>query len=300
MSNAWETDADGFFAAAFRRNRGLISPTEQERLRHGRVGVAGLGGMGGLHVLTLARMGVGRFHLADFDEFSLANINRQAGAEADTVGQPKVEVMAERALALNPHLAIERFPEGIRSDTIEPFLEGVDVVADGLDFFAMEARRRLYHHAREAGVPVVFTAPLGFSATLHVFSPQGMSFDEYFDLRPDTSRFEQLVAFAVGLAPKATHLGYMDLGAVDLAEEAGPSLAAACQVGTGMLATEVAAILLDRRAPEAAPAYAQFDPYRRAYRRGRLRWGNRGPIQRLKRWVLRRRFRALAEDLGTD
>jgi molybdopterin/thiamine biosynthesis adenylyltransferase len=288
---------DGFFDEAYRRNRGLVTQGEQDRLRHARVGVAGLGGMGGIHVLTLARMGVGQFHLADLDHFSLVNINRQAGADAGTVGRPKVEVMAERALAVNPFLGIERFPEGIQDSTVDAFLSGVDVVADGLDFFATEPRRLLYRRARAAGIPIVFTAPLGFSATLHVFTPEGMSFEDYFDIREGMSKFHQLIAFAVGLAPRPTHLRYMDLGAVDLADEAGPSLASACQVGAGMLATEVVALLLGRRPPEPTPVYVQFDPYRRIYRRGRLRWGNRGPLQRLKRWVLARRFRARAEEL---
>ena len=59
------------YDSAFSRNLGLISPQEQQRLRHCRVAIAGLGGVGGAHVLTHVRMGIGKFHLADFDTFEV-------------------------------------------------------------------------------------------------------------------------------------------------------------------------------------------------------------------------------------
>jgi hypothetical protein len=78
---------------------------------------------------------------------------------------------------------------------------------------------------------------------------------------------------------------------IDFAEKAGPSLACAVDVCAGLPCTEALVVLLNRREPQAAPHYVQFDPYRRRYRRGRLRWGNRGPLQRLKRRLVARRFR---------
>jgi hypothetical protein len=87
----------------------------------------------------------------------------------------------------------------------------------------------------------------------------------------------------------------MDTGKVDVTKGAGPSIASACDIGTGLLATEMLAFLLGRRALQAAPRYVQFDPYRCIYRRGRLMFGNRGPLQRLKRWLVSRRFASQAE-----
>ena len=111
-----------------------------------------------------------------------------------------------------------------------------------------------------------------------------MSFDRYFDLHDGMDRLDQLVAFAVGLTPRATHLRYLDLSRVDLGTGAAPSVALACQLAAGVAAAETLKILLGRRPLRPAPCYAQFDAYR-----GLLRWGNRGPLQRLKRLVLRRR-----------
>ena len=65
---------------AFERNRGLISDAEQDKLARTLVVIAGCGGVGGLHAHTCARLGIGRFRIADSDTFSIANINRQIGA----------------------------------------------------------------------------------------------------------------------------------------------------------------------------------------------------------------------------
>ena len=71
---------DGFsYHAAFARNLGWVTRAEQDSLRGKRVAIAGMGGVGGVHLLTLARLGIGAFHIADFDTFDIANFNRQAG-----------------------------------------------------------------------------------------------------------------------------------------------------------------------------------------------------------------------------
>ena len=65
---------------AFSRNIGWVTEAEQQSLRGKRVAIAGLGGVGGVHLLTLARLGIGRFAIADLDRFDLVNFNRQVGA----------------------------------------------------------------------------------------------------------------------------------------------------------------------------------------------------------------------------
>ena len=109
------------YHTAFSRNIGWVTPAEQERLRRSRIAIAGMGGVGGSHLLTLTRLGVGRFHLADFDSFAVENFNRQAGANLQTVGRPKLDALCEMALAINPELQIGRFPEGVRPEAAEEF-----------------------------------------------------------------------------------------------------------------------------------------------------------------------------------
>jgi len=72
------------YATAFDRNIGWLTTAEQQRLRQKRIAIAGVGGVGGSHLLTLARLGVGRFTISDPDRFELANFNRQAGAMMST------------------------------------------------------------------------------------------------------------------------------------------------------------------------------------------------------------------------
>src|SRR5690606_35624512 len=108
----------------------------------------GLGGVGGIHLMNLARIGVGRFHIADFDQFEIANFNRQMGASTSTLGQKKVGVMKSLALDLNPHLEIKTFDAGLNDSNLEAFFEGVDLYVDGLDFFCIEIRRKAFAMAR--------------------------------------------------------------------------------------------------------------------------------------------------------
>src|SRR5215469_9899072 len=106
------------YERAFRRNIGWVTREELGVLRRKRVAVGGLGGCGGSHVLPLTRLGIGAFSLADVDRFELVNFNRQAGARVSTLGKPKVDVLRDMALDINPELQITSFPEGITDENI--------------------------------------------------------------------------------------------------------------------------------------------------------------------------------------
>lgn len=289
-----------YYNTAVSRNLGIVSSDEQVQLRDSRVAVAGLGGVGGIHLLTLVRMGIGAFNIADLDDFSEVNANRQVGATSSTAGRKKTTVMAEMAKDIHPSVNLNVFDNGVQPENAEEFLGEVDAVVDSIDFFQMKARRLLYKTARRLGKTVVFSAPIGFSGTLHVFTPDSMSFDEYFDINDSMTRFDQLVAFAVGLCPRGTHWKYMDINKVNLASHYGPSISSACDISAGLLTTEILSVLLQRRPPKAVPHYVQFDPYRRIYRKGYLPLGNRGPLQRLKRWYVANRFRDQAAAFEKD
>ncbi|MBE9569708.1 MAG: ThiF family adenylyltransferase, partial [Proteobacteria bacterium] len=269
---------------AFSRNIGLLSKEEQDLLADTRVAIPGMGGVGGLHLITLTRTGVGKFNLADFDIFEPVNVNRQYGARIPDFGKPKLKVMVEEAISINPHLEIREFSEGINKENIDDFLDGVQVVIDGLDFFNFDARRLLFNRAREKGIYVITAGPLGFSSALLVFAPdEGMGFDEYFDIHEGMTPQEKLLSFGLGLAPGATHMKYMDLSRVDLDSKAGPSLSPACQLCASLAATEVLKIVLNRGETKPVPYYVQIDPYLRKCRKGYLYKGNRNPIQQLKK-----------------
>jgi molybdopterin/thiamine biosynthesis adenylyltransferase len=283
-------------AEAFERNRGLISTIEQEKLAKSLVAIAGCGGVGGCHAHTLARLGIGRFRIADSDMFSIANINRQIGATIQTIDRNKAEVTADMIRSINPEAAVEICPGNITAATVGNFVKGADLIIDGVDFFALPARRQLFRAAWAAAIPALTAAPLGFSATLHVFAKGGMSFDEYFDLQDEHDDFDQLVRFFVGLAPSGLHLPYMDLGSVDVKTGRGPSSILACQMAASLAGGEGLKIILRRASPLLAPRYLQVDCYRQLLRKRRLRGGNRNWYQRIKRAIITKKLRALGLD----
>lgn len=107
---------------AFSRNLGFLSHEGQTRLRNARVAIAGLGGTGGAQVQALARMGIGKFHLADPDTFELVNFNRQSGATIPNIGRLKTDVARETILSINPEADIQTFDSGVSVGNIDTFL----------------------------------------------------------------------------------------------------------------------------------------------------------------------------------
>ena len=281
---------DFSYAEAFRRNLGWVTEAEQETLRRKRIAIAGLGGVGGAHLLTLTRMGIGGFHLADFDHFELHNFNRQVGANLHSVGRPKVDVMAEMARAINPELDIRLFPEGVTGANAERFLDGVDLYVDGLDFFVLDLRQRVFALCHERGIPAITAAPLGMGAALLVFLPGRMSFEEYFRMG-DGSEAEKAARFLVGLSPSMLQIGYLvDPSRVDLAARTGPSTPMACDLCAGIAATEAVKVLLGRGGIVAAPRGVHFDAYKNRLRRTWRPGGNAHPMQRALIAVTKRRY----------
>lgn len=280
---------------AFDRNIGWVTADEQIRLRSACVAIAGLGGVGGVHLLTLARLGIGAFSVSDFDRFDLPNFNRQAGALVSTLGRPKAEVLEEMAKDINPELSIRCFPEGVSEGNLDAFLDGVDIYVDGLDFFAFKARRATFAACERRGIPAVTAAPLGFGAAVLVFLPGQMSFEDYFRLE-GCDEEEMSIRFMLGLSPAMLQVGYLaDPSRVDLAARRGPSSIVACQLCAGVTAGEVLKILLRRGGVKAAPHGYQFDAYRNRLAHTWRPGGNRNPLQQLGLWFARRHLRRLKE-----
>ena len=275
---------------AFSRNVGWLTAEEQEILRHKRVAIAGLGGAGGHYLLTLARLGVEKFSLAEFDSFEVANFNRQAGGALSSVGRPKLEVMRQMAQDINPHLDLRLFPAGVTQANVSNFLSGADVYLDGLDFFALDARRLVFANCYQLRIPAITVAPLGMSAGLINFLPGRMSFEEYFRLE-GRSASEQYVRLLAGLSPAFLHRTYLaDPTRVDLAARKVPSTAMACHLCAGIAVTEALKIMLGRGVVRAAPHGLQFDAYRNRLVRTWRPGGNNNPLQRLLIALIRHRI----------
>lgn len=280
------------YPTAFSRTVGWITHEEQKQLRGKRIAIAGLGGVGGSHLITLSRLGIGGFVIADFDIFELANFNRQAGAMMSHLGQPKAAVLESMARDINPELEIRAFPDGISVETLPDFLLGVDLFIDGLDFFALDVRRAAFQACHRLGIPAITAAPLGMGSAVLSFLPGQMSFEEYFQLEGYPQE-EQYLRFLMGLSPAMLQMGYLvDPGAVDLGAHRGPSTPMACELCAGIAATEALKILLGRGKVLAAPQGLHFDAYKCRYAKTWRPWGNRNPLQRLAIEIARRQLDA--------
>lgn len=278
------------YDAAFSRNIGWVTEPEQARLRGKRIAIAGMGGVGGVHLLTLARLGIGAFHIADFDRFGIENFNRQVGATMSTLGQPKAEVLARMAADINPQADIRTFANGVDPSAPGDFLAGVDLYVDGLDFFAFDARRAIFAACHARGIPAVTAAPLGMGAAVLSFLPGGISFEDYFQWG-DLPDEEKALRFLTGLAPAALHRTYLvDPSRVDFEARRGPSTVIGCQICAGVAAAEALKILLGRGDVRAAPHGFHFDAYRNRFTRTWRPGGSGNPLQRLIRAIARRQF----------
>ena len=76
-----------------------------EKLQSSEVAIAGLGGLGSHIAVMLARSGIGKLHLVDFDKVDISNLNRQE-YDIRHLGKLKTEALAERLLEINPYLTL--------------------------------------------------------------------------------------------------------------------------------------------------------------------------------------------------
>jgi tRNA threonylcarbamoyladenosine dehydratase len=218
----------------FCRMIGLLGHAQLDVLAEKAVAVPGCGGVGYTHAESLTRMGVGRIKIADFDTFGAENIGRQFGATIHTVGRSKTAVLEERLHSINPAIVVDAFKE-VSDTTIGRFLAGVDFVCDAIDYFSIAPRRLMYREARKHGIPVACSGPVGFGATLHIFEPGGMSFDEYYDLRDGQTEDEMLLNFGTGLNPGQLFRHSLDNQNLDFKNRSGSVVSSSCLLCCALL-----------------------------------------------------------------
>ena len=159
-----------FRAVRLDRNRNMITAEEQTRLGALRIGVAGLS-VGHIIAHTLAAQGMcGELRLADFDRIELSNLNRVPATVLD-LGLNKAEVAARRIAELDPYLPVRVLDVGLTVNTVDEFLDGLDVVVEECDSLDMKASLRAGARARR--MPVLMAT-----------SDRGLLDVERFDLEP--------------------------------------------------------------------------------------------------------------------
>jgi len=140
-----------------KRNRPLITSTEQTRLLGTRIGFVGISKGSAAHEALLRKGIGGTYRIADFDTFETSNNNRGSSS----VDQSKMDRCAERIKSIDPSIVVEKFPDGLSEDNVSKFVEDCDIIIEGCDDFSMKAvlrreaqklRRPLLNAASQKGM----------------------------------------------------------------------------------------------------------------------------------------------------
>ena len=132
------------------RTQMLVGDEGLQALADARVAVVGIGGVGAYAAEMLVRAGLGHIVIIDSDCVSESNINRQLLALHSTVGRPKVEVLRERLLDINPDLDIEARREYVAEGAIDI---AADFVVDAID--TLSPKIALIQYCLVSGIPLV-------------------------------------------------------------------------------------------------------------------------------------------------
>lgn len=144
----------------FDRMGRLVGDATMEKLFSTHVMVIGLGGVGSWAAESLARSGVGKLTLVDFDEICITNANRQLHALQGLVGQKKAQVMADRMKKVNPQAQVEGVPLFYNEESCAELMSRKpDYVIDAID--NLTAKCHLINHCRSNGIKIITSAGSG-------------------------------------------------------------------------------------------------------------------------------------------
>ncbi|MGE9296597.1 MAG: HesA/MoeB/ThiF family protein, partial [Puniceicoccales bacterium] len=141
----------------------------QEKLANAKVLIIGLGGLGSPASLYLAAAGVGTLGLADFDTVEPHNLQRQILHGDADAGRTKLDSGIDALSAINPHVTLNRHPEGITTDNAVELIAQYDIVVDGSDNFP--TRYLVNDAAFLAKRPLVYGSIFQFEGQVSLFEP---------------------------------------------------------------------------------------------------------------------------------
>ncbi len=173
-----------------RYSRHLLIPefniAGQCKLKQSRVLVVGAGGLGCPLLLYLAAAGIGTIGVVDFDSVDLSNLQRQVLYTLEDIGTSKVETVAKKLRALNPHVEVVPHALKISADNALDIIRSYDIVADGTDNFP--SRYLINDACVILNKPLVYGSIFQFEGQVSVFNhvdSDGNRGPNYRDLFPD-------------------------------------------------------------------------------------------------------------------
>jgi sulfur carrier protein ThiS adenylyltransferase len=108
------------------------TPGVHEKIKNATVGLAGLGGLGSSIAVALARVGIGKLILADFDVVEPSNLNRQQYF-IDQLGFTKAAALEENLKRINPYVSYEAHCVRVNPENLTELFGGVDVMVEAFD-----------------------------------------------------------------------------------------------------------------------------------------------------------------------
>lgn len=138
----------------FLRSEMILGENSTNILSKKKVILFGLGGVGSYTAEALARAGIGSLTIVDNDTVSVTNLNRQLCALHSTVGKPKVDIVKERVLDINPQCKVTALKKFYLPENSDEFLLGeYDYIADAID--TVSAKIDLALKSQELGIPMI-------------------------------------------------------------------------------------------------------------------------------------------------
>lgn len=160
---------EGIIPLRYQRNLGTLGVKGQINLLKSRVGIVGAGGLGGMAVELLARAGIGKMAVVDYDYLSESNLNRQLLSMETNLGESKVEAARKRIAEINSSVEVTScFLQG-DANSLQQILAGCHLVLDCLD--NLSSRFALEEACQILQVPLVHGAIAGFLGQLGVIYP---------------------------------------------------------------------------------------------------------------------------------
>ncbi len=150
------------FAQRFGGIRRLYGADAVAIIQNLHVCVVGLGGVGSWAVEALARTGVGRLTLIDYDTVALSNVNRQLPAMTNTDGLKKSAVLRERVEQINPDSQCEIIDDFLTTANLRDYLDparGYGYVIDAIDSIKFKAQ--MIYHCKRNKIPIIATGGAG-------------------------------------------------------------------------------------------------------------------------------------------
>ncbi|MFC1917036.1 ThiF family adenylyltransferase [Chloroflexota bacterium] len=250
----------------FSRNIGMLTESDQDKLRKCTLAIAGVGGVGGLLAERLIRLGFGQLKITDPGLFEPSNLNRQAFSSTLNLGRNKAEVVFSQIKDINPEAKISWSPKGIKTENdANLFVSDCDVVIDEMDMGLFKESILLQRAARRKGIYYMFTCAYGFGALIAIFDPRGITLEEYDGLSPNVDvddrekmkvPFENIVPIMPWYFPDidAETIYKMVTGALP-----GPAISIGAGLASVLAANESVNIILNKRKIVTAPEYTYID-----------------------------------------